>query len=287
MENESKDILDKQEPQINVGEKAETKEPSMIAQFRPLIIGIIITIILSVTLCIVFSRHTHEFGEWYIVTESTCTVEGTEARSCECGESEERSIALKEHSFKVATCTLPKICSICNISDGTPLGHTTDTGICDNCGKNFSSWVRGYYVDKFQNPTDKKYIKNICNGTSNNKSVYVTVWVDYNLEVSFKFSDYFEVSPYYPYDFCYDMTTIYVLDEKNIEHALSVKTYAYQDDISFTYSDRDRKNQDKFIELMKSNNILKICIKGWDYTYSFTLNTKGFKEAYDYLKNSK
>ena len=73
-------------------------------------------------------------------------------------------------------------------------------------------------------------------------------------------------------------------DDKNQEHALTVQTTAGQDNIFFYHNiERDRENQEKFKELMKNNNTLKVVISGWDYRYNFTMNTKGFQEACDYL----
>ena len=37
------------------------------------------------------------------------------------------------HSWKTATCTLPKTCSKCGETEGNALGHTTTTGVCDRC----------------------------------------------------------------------------------------------------------------------------------------------------------
>ena len=37
------------------------------------------------------------------------------------------------HNWKTATCTLPKICSLCGETEGVALGHTTSTGICTRC----------------------------------------------------------------------------------------------------------------------------------------------------------
>ena len=30
--------------------------------------------------------HTHEFGAWNVITQPTCTVEGSQERVCVCGE---------------------------------------------------------------------------------------------------------------------------------------------------------------------------------------------------------
>lgn len=56
---------------------------------------ILLTVILSV-----FSgcRHAHEYGQWRVVTDATCTQKGREIRICDgCGEYEAREIAALEH----------------------------------------------------------------------------------------------------------------------------------------------------------------------------------------------
>ena len=45
------------------------------------------------------SEHTHEFGEWTVTKEPTCTEKGTEERTCACGEKETRSIKAKGHTY--------------------------------------------------------------------------------------------------------------------------------------------------------------------------------------------
>ena len=259
-----------------------------------------ITLMLAFICALVSCGCEHEYGEWKPEENFTCILDHVETQTCnKCGKSNARTIKSSNHTagewiiVSDATCTLDgykhQDCSVCGMLLKREIiektGHTTETGVCDNCGKNFSSWYHGYYVDKYQNPTDKKFIRNACKGVSDGSSVYVTVWINYNFEVYFTFSDYFKVSAYYPYDFCYDMTTIYVLDEDNQEHELSVRTYANQEDIRFTYTERDKKNQEKFKELMKNNDTLKVVIRGWDYSYSFTLDTKGITEGLDYLSN--
>ena len=39
------------------------------------------------------------------------------------------------HDFAEATCEKPRTCNWCNLEDGEPLGHTTDNGVCERCGK--------------------------------------------------------------------------------------------------------------------------------------------------------
>ena len=43
--------------------------------------------------------HTHSYGEWYTVTEATCTTDGEKRRDCACGRSETESIPATGHTF--------------------------------------------------------------------------------------------------------------------------------------------------------------------------------------------
>lgn len=56
--------------------------------------------------------HQHAFGDWSVTTPATCTAEGVETRSCECGEKETRPIEKAPHDFSAggetcANCTEP------------------------------------------------------------------------------------------------------------------------------------------------------------------------------------
>ena len=52
---------------------------------------------LALTAC-----HTHEFGEWTVVKQPTCTQDGERERFCSCGEKQTSTIAATEHSPKAA-----------------------------------------------------------------------------------------------------------------------------------------------------------------------------------------
>ena len=67
--------------------------------------------------------HTHAFGDWTTVTESTCSVAGSQQRVCDCGEKETKALALKAHTEgawvtdKEATTTETgkkhQVCAVC------------------------------------------------------------------------------------------------------------------------------------------------------------------------------
>ena len=84
--------------------------------------------------------HTHEYGEWKTTKVATCIQEGEEKRTCECGESETRTVNKTEHTIvkdeaKEATCleggkTEGSHCSICDLvvvaqEDIEALGYIT------------------------------------------------------------------------------------------------------------------------------------------------------------------
>lgn len=57
----------------------------------------IISILLAVLLFYIFFYHRHDFGEWSLVKEPSCTDEGVETRVCSCGATENRYLAKEEH----------------------------------------------------------------------------------------------------------------------------------------------------------------------------------------------
>lgn len=66
----------------------------------------------------------HSFGEWETVKEVTCTEDGEEKRTCSvCGETETRTAKSEGHSFAPATLFAPKTCSRCGLTEGEALGH--------------------------------------------------------------------------------------------------------------------------------------------------------------------
>lgn len=76
------------------------------------------------------------------------------------------------HAYSSATCTEPQKCSKCGETKGIALGHTTYTGTCTRCGVSFFKWEKRYYVDEFNNPTDKAFIASTAtiSGTFSNSA---------------------------------------------------------------------------------------------------------------------
>ncbi len=95
--------------------------------------------------------HTHEFGEWTVETEATCTEDGLKYRVCECEERETEVIPSSGHSIaewiidSEATCTEAGskhgVCSGCGDTVNETilaLGHTSGEWIIDSeasCGE--------------------------------------------------------------------------------------------------------------------------------------------------------
>lgn len=71
-----------------------------------------------------------------ITIEATCNKEGIKTFTCSmCKDSYQESIDAG-HKWIDATCTAPRTCSACSFTEGNPLGHTNDNGICNRCGIN-------------------------------------------------------------------------------------------------------------------------------------------------------
>lgn len=78
----------------------------------------------------------HTWGSETTVTEPTCEKEGKAQLLCTaCGKSEYKPIVATGHTWLNATCTAAKTCSVCSTTEGNPIGHTTDAGVCSRCNE--------------------------------------------------------------------------------------------------------------------------------------------------------
>lgn len=85
-----------------------------------------------------------------------------------------------KHEWQEATCEQAKTCTLCGKTDGEPLGHdwqeatATNPKTCIGCGttegKALSAWKLGYYVDDFNEKTDKSYVVGEFLGTFSNSA---------------------------------------------------------------------------------------------------------------------
>ena len=83
---------------------------------------------------VIDSTHTHYYTS-STVKEATCGKEGVRTYKCSCGHSYTESISKKSyHNWEYATCTSPKKCKDCGVTEGTAKGHSYySSGKC-SCG---------------------------------------------------------------------------------------------------------------------------------------------------------
>lgn len=84
---------------------------------------LLVLAVLALTFVLVSCGHEHDFKQSEVITEATCDAAGKAKFVCECGESEERDIAAKGHTFDgealvvAPTCWTEgytyKVCSVC------------------------------------------------------------------------------------------------------------------------------------------------------------------------------
>ncbi len=82
-----------------------------------------------VALCIVglaaCSECSHEYGEWTTTKEATCTEAGEKTRVCaKCEEIDSSTIDALGHDWAEATCSQPKTCKTCSLTEGEAKGHS-------------------------------------------------------------------------------------------------------------------------------------------------------------------
>ena len=84
------------------------------------------------------SEHNHDYTEEVI--SPTCTEAGYTQYICSCGDSYQGDVVeALGHKWIVADCDTPKICSVCQETEGKPAGHKYDDnvdGTCNSCGVN-------------------------------------------------------------------------------------------------------------------------------------------------------
>ena len=124
--------------------------------------------------------HTHDWGEFVVLTEPTCTSEGTEVRVCKiCGATEVETLAMKDHSYEVWEYYSDeyhvRYCSVCGESDRQ--AHDTSiakvvTGAQNNRlgKKNLTCAACGYNYTRLFSAYDRLYSMEgndlLGNGTS-------------------------------------------------------------------------------------------------------------------------
>ena len=92
--------------------------------FSLALISTIVMCMMMLSGCSIFeTEHTHEFGEWTVEKDASCTEDGVRIRSCSCGGKESERIFAKGHTEEIvagppATCTESglaegKKCAVC------------------------------------------------------------------------------------------------------------------------------------------------------------------------------
>ncbi len=96
---------------------------------------LIVSILLVLTLCACSSSsHKHDYIETNKI-EPTCSVEGSITYECkdeDCKHIYTKTLAAG-HVWQASTCTSPKTCSRCNLTEGETVGHTYENNVCTVC----------------------------------------------------------------------------------------------------------------------------------------------------------
>ncbi len=84
----------------------------------------------------VISVKGHVFTEWVFIEEASCTGDGQKTHTCSiCGLKEDVAIPSLGHQWVDATCTEPRHCINCRLTEGEELGHVGNPGEkCSRCG---------------------------------------------------------------------------------------------------------------------------------------------------------
>lgn len=204
--------------------------------------------------------------------------------SCENPANSSSDTYVCSHTWEKATCTEPKTCSKCGETSGTALGHTTTSGICSRCGKNFSSWEIGEFVDEFKQPTGEKYISTtVYDGTFSNSattnsalSACVQVTSDGIAIMLWEYGSQLVKGTFDTNDY-----SITVLDNNGTKHYL--QGTMYKGGIRIYISEA---NENDLIALLKQPGSLNFYLKYSKYTtstYLFSIETDGFSALYSQI----
>lgn len=152
-------------------------------------ISLIITLVTILISCLLLTGcdlfHTHEFAEWTIAKQPTCTEDGIQVRFCSCGEQQVISASATGHSYDSvvtnSTCWdkgfTTHTCHVCGDSFVDKyvdeLGHTYANGICIVCG--FGTPSEGLYYTLSEDETSY-----VVSGIGTCSDVYLVIPSTYN-----------------------------------------------------------------------------------------------------------
>ena len=117
------------------------KKYKLLLKYLPLaIISVVIIVVITTIPTIITSinKHTHNYGEWELFRSPSCANQGIERRSCDCGDTQERSIDRLEHTQGEWTVDLQEnekrvYCSVCN--------QVIQTQSLENHTHSFGEWT--------------------------------------------------------------------------------------------------------------------------------------------------
>lgn len=188
------------------------------------------------------------------------------------------------HNWVDADCENPKHCSKCNETVGTALGHTTTTGKCNRCGKNFGTWEIGEFVDEFNQPIGKKYVSTQVNGSFSNSATSnseLTAFLQITSEdVAIILLEY--GSSLVKCSYKWDEYSITMKDTNGTKYYLNGTMYAGSERIYFDSSD-----EATVINALKKSGSVSFYVALSDRTitnYLFTVETSNFKDLYSEIK---
>ena len=194
------------------------------------------------------------------------------------------STQICSHDWSVATCTAPKTCELCGETSGSALGHTTETGICSRCDKNFGKWMKKYYVDQFGLPTTEPYVTNteyiigkFSNSATTNSKLYAYFLIDAD-DIAIVLLEYGsqKVKAYSTKDY-----TIIMLDANNTKYTMYGTMYKNGDRV---FISDNYKTQ--VINALRKSGSISFYLEESEYTlstYLFTVETSNFSDIYQTL----
>ncbi len=102
----------------------------------------------------------HNFGNWETVKQATCNEEGKLVRTCsKCSETEESIVSKTDsHTWTQATCSSPKKCQLCGVTEGTPIEHDWGNPTCTTPRSCLVCWT----VDDNSEPLGHSYVNGEC-----------------------------------------------------------------------------------------------------------------------------
>lgn len=193
-------------------------------------------------------------------------------------------------------------CTVCGKiltaqQDTEPLGHTTETGICERCEKNFSNWEILEYVDEFGDSTGEQFVGNVRNvhGTFSNSATTDSLLEAFfrvdKKDISFILWEYGNYPVKNPYSKAqdYNITIKTPAGEKvsvpGIMYSGSQIIYIYD---GFSFAEISKKeNAKKVLKAFSENDSVTFLVKEEDRSttsYKFTVDTTGFAEIYQLLE---